>query len=100
MKTETQNQIDVRGISSRAAANRLATILLVVPRNVMAFQNDKPGHVELRTEDRCAVVDVKSTGVYVSTRVGRYEERSTFESSDKEVARRLFRFFDPATLPA
>ena len=94
MKTNETKMTDVKGISSRAAANRLATLMLVVPANVMAFQNNNPEYVELRTEDRSAVVAVLSTGTYLCTKVGDGPERAVFESSDKETARRILRFFD------
>ena len=81
------------GISSRAAAERLATILLVIPRGVMAFQNDNPTHVELRTEERSAIIDVHSEYTRLETKVRHHDARVVEEPSDKETARRLIRFF-------
>ena len=82
------------GISSRATAERLATILLVIPGNVMAFQQGgNPNHIELRTSDRVAIVRVEEHSTRVETTVEDYAPRLVVESDDVEVARRLHRFF-------
>jgi hypothetical protein len=70
--------------------------MMVVPSGVLAFQNDDNGHVELRTHERCATVDVDPEGVRLVTKVGRHSEREVFETSDREAARRLIRFFGTA----
>ena len=85
---------DVKGLPSRATATRLATILLVVPRNVMAFQTEEGSHVELRTANRMAAIDVDGGHTTVTTRVGSLPERIV-SSSDKEAARVILRFFNP-----
>lgn len=82
------------GISSRATAERLATILLVIPGNVMAFQQgNEPNKIELRSEDRVAIVRVEEDSTRVETAVEDYAPRLVVESDDMEVARRLHRFF-------
>lgn len=92
MRTKVENKNGVTGLSSRATAERLATILLVVPGNVMAFQGEEPNKIELRTSDRVAIVRVEENSTRVETAVEDYDSRLVVES-DVEVARRLHRFF-------
>ena len=93
MRTKVENKNGVTGISSRVSAERLATILLVIPGNVMAFQQGgNPNHIELRTSDRVAIVRVEEDSTRVETAVEGRNPRLV-ESNDMEVARRLHRFF-------
>ena len=92
MRTKVENKNGVTGLSSRATAERLATILLVIPGNVMAFQGNEPNKIELRTSDRVAIVRVEEHSTRVETAVEGRNPRLV-ECADMEVARRLHRFF-------
>lgn len=94
-KTKQEKRQVVRGIGSQRQAERLATILLVLPRGVLVFQDGNPNTIELRTQHRVATLSLTPQGVTLTTRVIiQHTERVRAGLPDKEIARALLRFFN------